>query len=258
LIGPRIYTSGHWSIAGNVGSPFIDSTVPDYVLQKIRAYKAAGFDFIKVHDENLNAYRQVVAAAKQVGIPVAGHVPDGIPLDTVLAAHQASIEHLTGYDVGDTAKTRALVAATKAAGVWNCPTLDLAYDPVAAHSRFTKALQDGGAGLLSGTDWGGWCDEMWSPNWDVAVLAREFQAMVHAGLTPYQVLATSTRNVAQYFGTLQETGTVEVGKRADLALANGNPLTDIKNATDITGVVLNGHWFTRVDLRQRLANLHLP
>lgn len=267
LIGPRIYTSGPWNPDDHAtgGSPVIDTMVPHYVLDRIRRYKADGYDFVKVHDENPAAYRQVVAAAKQVGIPVEGHVTPGLTLQEALANHQVSIEHLLGYPVGppfsdsietDPAKIAALVAATKAAGTWNCPTLAVWGDDsmmTAPRYRFVKALQDGGAGLLSGTDWGLFPDSSFAGYVkDQAVVLTELQDFVWAGLTPYQALATSTRNPAQLFGTFKETGTVTVGKRADLVLLDANPLENIANVRRVAGVVLDGRWFTHAALMQHV------
>jgi len=48
------------------------------------------------------------------------------------------------------------------------------------------------------------------------------------GPAPYQALATATRNSTVYFGTLDSTDTIAVGKRADLVLLSGDPLADIR------------------------------
>ena len=79
--------------------------------------------------------------------------------------------------------------------------------------------------------------------------------MTRAGLTPYQALAAGTRNVAAFFGTLAETGTVAVGKRADLVLLAGNPLADIRQTARIAGVMLGGRWLARAELVRRVAAL---
>jgi imidazolonepropionase-like amidohydrolase len=86
---------------------------------------------------------------------------------------------------------------------------------------------------------------------------REMEQMVAAGFTPYQVLETGTRNVAEYFGAANEFGTVTQGKRADLILLDANPLTDVKNASRIAGVVVRGYWHDRADLDQKLAALEV-
>ena len=55
-------------------------------------------------------------------------------------------------------------------------------------------------------------------------LHRELRALVDAGLTPYEALATATRNPAEFLGEADKCGTVAVGKNADLVLVRGNPL----------------------------------
>jgi adenine deaminase len=61
-------------------------------------------------------------------------------------------------------------------------------------------------------------------------------------------LRTSTYNPAQYLGELDEFGTIEVGKRADLVLLEGNPLEDIANTRQIAGVMVRGRYYSRADL----------
>ena len=79
-------------------------------------------------------------------------------------------------------------------------------------------------------------------------LHNELETMADVGLTPYDVLKTSTYNPALYLGELDEFGTVEVGKRADLVLLEGNPLEDITNTQQIFGTMVRGRWYDRADL----------
>jgi imidazolonepropionase-like amidohydrolase len=76
---------------------------------------------------------------------------------------------------------------------------------------------------------------------------------VAAGLTPYQALETGTRNVAVFFGTLATSGTIGVGKRADLVLLDANPLTDVANTTRRSGVMLRGRWLPKAEIETRLT-----
>lgn len=122
---------------------------------------------------------------------------------------------------------------------------------IAIRRQLIRALHDGGVGMLLGSD---------APQvWNVPGFAthRELKAMVASGLTPYQALAMGTRNVAAFFGTLGATGTVEVGKRADLVLVEGNPLQDIASTGRIAGVVAGGRWLGRDELDRRLAGYAL-
>ena len=64
-----------------------------------------------------------------------------------------------------------------------------------------------------------------------------FQADV--GLTPMQVLQSASSWVAQHM-RLNDVGTVEVGKFADLIIANADPLQDIRNLRNIDTVIKDG------------------
>ena len=75
---------------------------------------------------------------------------------------------------------------------------------------------------------------------------------MRAGLTPYQALLTATRNPAAYLGASSQWGTIEVGKRADFLLVDGNPLVDISNTSRIRGVAIGGRWLDRAMLNQMI------
>jgi imidazolonepropionase-like amidohydrolase len=112
--------------------------------------------------------------------------------------------------------------------------------------RLIKALHDAGAGLLLGSD----APQMYNvPGFSTH---RELEALVASGLTPYEALETGTRNVAVFWGTLGETGTIEAGKRADLALLDADPLADIRNTTRRAGVMLRGRWLPQAEIQSRL------
>jgi imidazolonepropionase-like amidohydrolase len=67
---------------------------------------------------------------------------------------------------------------------------------------------------------------------------------VHAGLTPFQALQTATINAARALGLDDELGSIEAGKRADLAFVVGDPLQDIRKARDVKRVMRGGHLYT--------------
>jgi hypothetical protein len=113
--------------------------------------------------------------------------------------------------------------------------------------KLIKALHAGGAGLLLGSD----APQIYNvPGFSIH---RELAALVAAGLTPYQALETGTRNVAVFFGTLPTSGTIGVGKRADLVLLDANPLVDVGNTTRRAGVMLRGRWLPKAEIETRLA-----
>jgi hypothetical protein len=69
---------------------------------------------------------------------------------------------------------------------------------------------------------------------------RELLAMVHAGLPPVTVLKAATINGANALDIADKLGSIEVGKLADLYVARGNPLEDIKTARNVQIVIKAG------------------
>jgi imidazolonepropionase-like amidohydrolase len=76
-------------------------------------------------------------------------------------------------------------------------------------------------------------------------LHRELEALVDAGLTPYDALVAATRNPAEFLGAQDEFGTIVPGRRADLVLLGGDPRADITNTRRIEGVMVGGRWLDR-------------
>ena len=64
-----------------------------------------------------------------------------------------------------------------------------------------------------------------------------------AGLTPLETLQTATIVPARAMGLDAETGTLEVGKQADIAILDGNPLEDIRNIRSVSAVMTNGDYY---------------
>ncbi len=65
----------------------------------------------------------------------------------------------------------------------------------------------------------------------------------HAGLTPFQVLQTATIIPARAMGMDTETGSIEVGKEADIAILEKNPLDNISHIRTVSAVISNGNYY---------------
>ena len=91
ILSPRIYTSSPSLNGGTVKSK-------EEAITKVRQYKTAGYDFLKIHPGiTLAAWEGVEATAKEVNIPFAGHVPIEVGIHRALEAGYATIDHLDGY-----------------------------------------------------------------------------------------------------------------------------------------------------------------
>jgi imidazolonepropionase-like amidohydrolase len=108
--------------------------------------------------------------------------------------------------------------------------------------------QKNGVGLLLG------CDAPQVFNVPGFSTHQELVYLVESGLTPYQALRTGTVNVARYL-KLDDSGVIRTGAVADLVLVNGNPLTDITQTQNISGVMLNGKWLSKAEIDSGLRKL---
>jgi imidazolonepropionase-like amidohydrolase len=66
------------------------------------------------------------------------------------------------------------------------------------------------------------------------------EGLVELGMTPSQAIVSATRNGAIACGGLQDFGTIEAGKRADLLVLDGNPLENISNIRKVSVVMAGG------------------
>ncbi|HEX5749385.1 MAG TPA: amidohydrolase family protein [Archangium sp.] len=122
---------------------------PEQARQRVREYKAAGYDLLKTHGSlGRETYDAMMAEARAQGLAVSGHVTPDVGLFHALESGQ-QLEHLDGYlnellpendgarmevgqvEVGEPlarmepARIPALAEATRKAGVWSSPTLAL-------------------------------------------------------------------------------------------------------------------------------------
>jgi imidazolonepropionase-like amidohydrolase len=68
----------------------------------------------------------------------------------------------------------------------------------------------------------------------------EIEMMQKAGMTPLQVIVSATKHAARVCGLEDEIGTLEVGKRADVLVVDGNPLQDMRALAEAKLVMRDG------------------
>jgi Amidohydrolase family len=288
-------------------------------VAEVRRQKAAGYDYIKVYNNiPREAYDGLVHEADRLRMPIVGHVPFAIGIDGALAARQKSVEHLRGYieklvppdapiqpgidmrsrtlawEYVDESRIAELVRATKAAGVWQCPTLSTSifHAPSSVIERYLRSTEAGYLDTQTRDAFRHRERVKWLSNFSeadfaratrandkqaallramhaggVPVLAgtdtntfgfslhRELEALVAAGLSPHEALQTATINPARFAGLESEVGRVAPGYSADLVLLEANPLQDIRNTSKIHAVLLRGQLLDRPALDDLLAKV---
>ena len=78
----------------------------------------------------------------------------------------------------------------------------------------------------------------------------ELEAFVRLGMTPAQAITAGTKRPAEAFG-LNEVGSIDAGKAADLIVLDADPLEDIRNMRKIAKVYLRGTELDRAALRSK-------
>jgi imidazolonepropionase-like amidohydrolase len=79
-------------------------------------------------------------------------------------------------------------------------------------------------------------------------LYLELELYVKAGLTPMETIQSATIIPARVMKRDKETGTIEVGKRADIAIYDFNPLENISNIRSVSAVVSRGYYYKSAPL----------
>jgi imidazolonepropionase-like amidohydrolase len=103
-------------------------------------------------------------------------------------------------------------------------------DSYAALLRMIKLAWDRGIPIVAGTD---------HPPAGLS-LAHELEQYVEAGIPPTEVLALATIGAARIMGQDRASGSIAVGKRADLVLIDGDPTRDISTVRRTDAVVCRG------------------
>lgn len=117
------------------------------------------------------------------------------------------------------------------------------------HVKIVKAFKKEGVPMVAGTD-AGTSGIVWGFS-----LHNELELLVDAGLTNEEALASATRLGAEWLGIDDKIGTIETGKFADLILLDQNPLDNISNTQEISGVFVNGKWVDRNKIDAMLSRV---
>jgi imidazolonepropionase-like amidohydrolase len=159
-----------------------------------------------------------------------------IAIDPTLAIHEeltlnrngvvppGAVDYLDHMPVGYQRSAKAARSDTSAPG--DDEAYRGAFEQIIAT---VKALRDRGVMLIPGTDLGG-----------SFTYHRELELYQRVGMTPAEILAWATLDMARYLGQDQRLGSIEKGKLADFFLIPGDPTRDLKAIKTIRMVVKDG------------------
>jgi imidazolonepropionase-like amidohydrolase len=194
-----------------------------------------------ITQEELNA---LVDEAHAFQKPAAAHCHTALSVRMALEAGVDTVEHCT-YADDDSIERLA------ASGKYNIPTLALREESVIEERRRRgtpeyvldqareiagncfatfERYREAGVKFAMGTD------TCWHPLFGSN--ARELAIYTSLGLSPMEAIQTATRNAGDALGMLDDLGTVEAGKFADIIAVDGNPLDDITILQDAARIKL--------------------
>lgn len=280
MIGPRTHTTGYLADGNRVYYSVAEGLVSvDHVERAMARARLLELDFIKTYVRLPDEWQKVVVdAAHAMGIPTSSHeifpaVSHGMDHvehfgGTSRRGYQPKVSS-TGHIYDDVINLLAAsqmgitptlvlsgfsVIAAEDADIFESPQFNSFYGAnfprrspgpttaatVSANGQALKKMVDAGVLVVTGTD---------APLIPNGIgLHAELRLYIRAGLSPYETLRAATFSSATAAGVIQDTGTLEVGKLADIVVIDGDPLTDIKDADNIVMTVKNGRAYTLEDL----------
>jgi imidazolonepropionase-like amidohydrolase len=181
----------------------------------------------------------IVEAAHERDTSVSVHVTISRDLERALDAGMDDIAHMVTDRVSD-----ELIARMVESDTYWVPTLELwqgvsrnysVNHGKSAINNLGRFVEAGGKVAL-GTDY----DGASNIDFDLGMPIHEIGWMQEAGMTPLQIIVAATKHAAHVCNLGQETGTLEVGKSADILVVDGDPLENIHALTETKMVFREG------------------
>jgi imidazolonepropionase-like amidohydrolase len=231
------------AVPGGYGHLFVNSpqeaqqAVLDEIEAGVNAIKVAMEDgYVDTHGlpkltpEELKA---IVTTAHAHGLPVSGHITQGMYVQPLLEAGVDDIAHLP-YDFIPIESLQQMVNQD----VYLTPTFTVLRNygaPVGSLVNNLHRFIGLGGKVALGNDYGGGLG-----NFELGIPMYEIQMMSQAGMSPMQIIIASTLNAAHVLRLDNELGTLAPGKIADILIIGGNPLEDLQALSNIRMVLHGG------------------
>jgi len=194
------------------------------------------FGLPKLSEELL---KEICDVAHSKGAKVSAHVTQGHNLKVLVRAGIDDAGHMVYDGLSDD-----LINEMIGKNIYCVPTLtvfkfiqDKYGAPILENTmnnlrRFIKA----GGKVALGDDF----IEEEAPWYRLGMPLNEIELLQQCGLTPMEIIVAATKHGAEVCNASNDIGTVEVGKRADLIILEGNPLSDINCIRNISMVIKDG------------------
>jgi imidazolonepropionase-like amidohydrolase len=195
--------------------------------------------------------RAIVEEAELRGKGVAAHAHSPESIRDVLDAGVATIEHCTFLTPTGYAYDPALAARIADAGVYVCPTVHGQFRAIRERIgsastdgwlAMLSAMRDAGVRLVAGDDCGFHLGDLDKAADDYVGGLEVFEA---AGFSLAEIVELATVTAASACGVGDVTGSLEVGKRADLIAVHGDPLVDLAALREVDLVLVAGRAVTQ-------------
>jgi imidazolonepropionase-like amidohydrolase len=188
--------------------------------------------------------KAIIDTAHLFGVKVTAHAHGQDGIRTAIAAGVDSIEHGTYSDsdinelfvrsgvwlVPTMAPAHAALAQARA-GALPKATLAKAEEGAAAHAKNISAAIRDGVKIAFGTD---------SGVTEHGKNAAEFSLLVQAGMTPAAAIRAATLDAAALLDQLDQLGSIEPGKHADIIAVASTPLNDVTELQRVRFVMRRG------------------
>jgi len=266
--GPRILVCGKALAMTGGHAPALSIAVdgPNEIRRTVRMLLDFGADFIKLFatggfgkpDEQLDSFelttkelRTAAQTAHAAGKTVAVHAYGIQGIRNAVDAGADSIEHAVFLD-------EKVIEKIIEKGIFIVPTLANTYRQSNASEKdgvptfiSEKAKQvfpimmdkfrlayEAGAKIVAGTDGGSWMN----PHYD---LTTELKLRGEIGVPTKDLIKMATKTAAECLNLDNTIGTIEVGKRSDIIIVDGDPLNDISTLQNIDYVFIGENYYSK-------------